>query len=123
MNREANRVRKKQSSAFIAVDVRRFGHVTNKNEVFGTHNRVRNVLIAGVNTNVCVESTLRDAYHREYFAVMVADATFQSGPPMMMDATIFNVETFFGWVTSVDELCGALSRTLRPARGAAAIRN
>jgi len=70
--------------------------------------RINNLLLAGVNTNVCVESTLRDAYHREYFAVMVADATFQSGPPAMMDATIFNVEKFFGWVSTVDEICRAL---------------
>ena len=32
--------------------------------------RINTPLIAGVNTNVCVESTLRDAYHREYFALM-----------------------------------------------------
>jgi hypothetical protein len=37
LNGEANRVRKNQSSAIIAVDVRRFGHVINKDEVFGTH--------------------------------------------------------------------------------------
>jgi|SRR6266404_9530011 ureidoacrylate peracid hydrolase len=70
--------------------------------------RINNLLMVGVNTNVCVESTLRDAYHREYFAIMVADATFQSGPAAMMDATIFNVEKFFGWVSTVDEICRAL---------------
>src|SRR5207302_9904494 len=37
IRRTNNRVRKKQSSAIIAVDVRRFGHVINKDEVFGTH--------------------------------------------------------------------------------------
>jgi hypothetical protein len=37
LNGEANRVRRKQSSAIIAADVRRFGHVINKDEVFGTH--------------------------------------------------------------------------------------
>ena len=44
LNGEANRVRKKQSNAIIAVDVRRFGHVINKNEVFGTHRSMRAVL-------------------------------------------------------------------------------
>jgi hypothetical protein len=34
---ETNRVRKKQSSAIIPTDVRRFGHVINKDGVFGTH--------------------------------------------------------------------------------------
>jgi len=70
--------------------------------------RITTLLLVGVNTNVCVESTLRDAYHREYFALMVADATFQSGPPAMMEATIFNVQNFFGWVSTADEVCRAL---------------
>jgi hypothetical protein len=34
---EANRVRKKQSSAIIAADVMRFGHVINMDGVLGTH--------------------------------------------------------------------------------------
>jgi ureidoacrylate peracid hydrolase len=80
---------------------------TNLDTTLRAH-RINNLLMVGVNTNVCVESTLRDAYHREYFAIMVADATFQSGPAAMMDATIFNVEKFFGWVSTVDEICGAL---------------
>jgi ureidoacrylate peracid hydrolase len=82
---------------------------TNLDMMLRAH-RINALLIVGVNTNVCVESTLRDAYHREYFAVMVADATYQSGPSMMMDATIFNVEKFFGWVSTVDEICRVLPR-------------
>jgi hypothetical protein len=37
LNGEANRLRKKQSSAIISADVRRFGHVINKDGVLGTH--------------------------------------------------------------------------------------
>ncbi len=82
---------------------------TNLDETLRAH-RITNLLLAGVNTNVCVESTLRDAYHREYFALMVADATFQSGPTLMMEATIFNVENFFGWVSTTGEVCRALKQ-------------
>jgi len=39
----------------------------------------------------------------------VADATFQSGPQAMMDATVFNVERFFGWVASTHYVCDALN--------------
>ncbi len=74
-------------------------------------NRITHLLFVGVNTNVCVESTLRDAYHREYFALMVADATFQSGPPAIMESTIFNVESFFGWVSTAEEVSRALKQT------------
>jgi hypothetical protein len=34
---ETDRVRKRKKSAIIAVDVRRFGHAINTDEVFGTH--------------------------------------------------------------------------------------
>src|SRR5436189_3260812 len=45
LNGETDRVRKRQKSAIIAVDVRRFGHAINKDEVFGTHRSAR--VIAG----------------------------------------------------------------------------
>jgi transposase InsO family protein len=38
LNDEANRLRKRQKSAIIRVDVKRFGHAINTDEVFGTHN-------------------------------------------------------------------------------------
>jgi hypothetical protein len=37
LNGEANSVRKKQSSATIAADVKRFAHQINTDEVFDTH--------------------------------------------------------------------------------------
>ncbi|MBL6080866.1 isochorismatase family protein [Belnapia sp. T18] len=69
--------------------------------------RIRTVLVAGVATNVCVESTIRDAYHREFFPVMVTDATMAAGPGAQ-EATEFNVEKFFGWLTTGAELRAAL---------------
>ena len=69
---------------------------------------VRHLVFTGIATNVCVESTLREAYHREYFCVLVADATQHSGPSFMQDAVVYSVETFLGWVTTTAELCTAL---------------
>ena len=69
--------------------------------------RIRTLLVAGVATNVCVESTIRDAYHREFFPVMVTDATMAAGPGMQQ-ATEFNVTQFFGWLTTGAELRAAL---------------
>ena len=58
MNGEANRVSKKQSSAIIAVDVRRFGHVINKDEVFGTH-RAHDVINVAMYTGGLEDRTAR----------------------------------------------------------------
>src|ERR1700684_997212 len=60
---------------------------------------VTTTVLIGVNTNVCVEATLRDAYHREFFALMIPDATLQAGSDAIFQATVFNVIRFFGWVT------------------------
>src|SRR5215217_7488218 len=71
---------------------------------------IRNLIFAGISANVCVESTIRDAYHHEFFCLLVGDATSQSGPPFIQDATIYNVERFLGWVTTTDNVCAALTR-------------
>lgn len=69
---------------------------------------IRHLIFTGIATNVCVESTLRDGFFLEYFGVVLEDATYQAGPPFAQQAAIFNIETFFGWVTSVDAFCESL---------------
>ena len=65
---------------------------------------VRNLLLVGIASNVCVESTIRDAYFLEYWAVMVADATMPAGSAAIQEATEYNVRTFFGWVANSEDL-------------------
>ncbi|MCD0503116.1 isochorismatase family protein [Bordetella petrii] len=69
---------------------------------------VRTLLFAGIATNVCVESTLRDAYHHEYFCALLDDATTQAGPAFTRQAALYNIETFFGWVSDVESFARAL---------------
>ncbi|MBL8773835.1 MAG: pyrimidine utilization protein B [Phenylobacterium sp.] len=71
---------------------------------------IRNLAFCGIATNVCVESTLRDGFHREYFGVLIEDATHQAGPAFLQEATVYNVEKFFGWVTSAADFCGAVAQ-------------
>ena len=62
----------------------------------------------GLFTNVCVESTLRDAFFHEYFPVLVSDGCGNTGPDYIQNATIWNVTSGFGWVTKADDLIQAL---------------
>lgn len=71
---------------------------------------IRNLVFVGIATNVCVESSLRDAFHLEYFGVMLEDATHHLGPDFIQKATVYNVEKFFGWVATVDDFCGVISQ-------------
>ena len=71
---------------------------------------VRNIVFVGIATNVCVESTLRDGFFLEYFGVVLHDATHQAGPDFIQQATLYNVEKFFGWVSSTADFCGTISQ-------------
>jgi len=66
---------------------------------------IRNLIFTGIATNVCVESTLRDGFFLEYFGVVLADATHQAGPEFIQQAALYNIETFFGWVSSTEDFC------------------
>ena len=71
---------------------------------------IRNLVFVGIATNVCVESTLRDGFFLEYFGVVLEDATHQAGPEFVQRAAIYNIETFFGWVSSVADFKGAFGQ-------------
>jgi ureidoacrylate peracid hydrolase len=71
---------------------------------------IRTIVFVGIATNVCVESTLRDGFHLEYFGVMLEDATHHLGPDAMQQATVYNVEKFFGWVSTVADFCGSFGQ-------------
>ncbi len=81
---------------------------------------IRNLVFTGIATNVCVESTLRDGYHLEYFGIVLEDATHQAGPEYIQRASLYNIETFFGWVSNVESFCRALSTAADPVAVTAA---
>ena len=71
---------------------------------------IRTLVFTGIASNVCVESTLRDGFHLEYFGVLLEDATHHLGPDFIREATLYNVEKFFGWVSNVADFCGAVNQ-------------
>jgi len=64
---------------------------------------IRYLFFTGIATNVCVESTLRDAFFQDYWPILISDATLQAGPPSLQQATIQNVERFLGWTMISEE--------------------
>lgn len=69
---------------------------------------IRYLFFAGIATNVCVESTLRDAYFQDYWPILVTDGAMPAGPPAVHEATVYNVEMFFGWTLRSEEFLTAL---------------
>jgi ureidoacrylate peracid hydrolase len=78
--------------------------------------KVANVLLTGVSTNVCVESTARDAYMRDYNMVFLGDCTAAYAPEDH-DATLRTMSRNFGTVTTSDVVIAAWE-ALRPAAAA-----
>ena len=93
----------------IIVDKHRYsGFVdTDLNAILGTYS-IKYLLFTGLATNVCVESTLRDAYFHEYFPILVSDGCGNIGPEFTQQATVWNVTEVFGWVTTCHDLIKAL---------------
>lgn len=69
---------------------------------------IKHLVFVGTATNICVESTLRHAFSSGYFSILVSDAVSQIGPILTQEATLFNVKSTFGWVTTSENLLGAM---------------
>jgi ureidoacrylate peracid hydrolase len=73
---------------------------------------VRNLIVTGCTTSICVESTIRDAMFRDYRCALVSDAAAepigQELPRSNHEASLLVVETLLGWVVDSKEVCTAL---------------
>jgi ureidoacrylate peracid hydrolase len=65
---------------------------------------IQQLIFTGVATNVCVESTAREAYFREFWPILVEDAMDHTGPDFVRQATLYNFESKMGWVTKTDDV-------------------
>jgi len=92
-------VRKHRYSAFAGTEL---------DHILKTY-RIKYCIYSGLAANVCVESTLRDGFSLDYWPILVSDATHPLIPGPTYEATLWNVENIFGWVTTTDELVEALS--------------
>ncbi len=64
---------------------------------------IQSVLVTGVATNVCVETTARDAYMFDYYVTMVEDCV-AAYDPKLHEATLENIRRHFGLVASSREI-------------------
>lgn len=64
---------------------------------------VRNLVITGVTTNVCVEGTARDAGQRDYHAHVVSDASAE-WEDARHEHALGVIGFIFGWVNTVNEV-------------------
>jgi nicotinamidase-related amidase len=70
--------------------------------------KVEDLVITGIMTNMCCESTARDAYFRDYRVFFLADATGSISEEMQL-ASLLNLAFGFAWVTSVNTILEQLA--------------
>lgn len=69
---------------------------------------VRTLIVCGVVTNICVRSTVHDAFFRGYEVVVATDACAATGQ-REQDSTLFDIETHFGRLATSQELAAELA--------------
>lgn len=68
--------------------------------------RIRDLVLCGVTTNMCVESSARDASQRDYRTFVVGDACGELDAERH-ELALGTIDFGFGWVVSTDELTSA----------------
>jgi ureidoacrylate peracid hydrolase len=71
--------------------------------------KVEDVVIAGTMTNMCCESTARDAYYRDYRVFFLADGTGSITEEMHL-ASLLNLAFGFAYITTSDSILSQLAR-------------
>jgi ureidoacrylate peracid hydrolase len=98
-----------QASDLIVVKTRYSGFAGTSLDSMLRTRGIRYLFFAGIATNVCVESTLRDAYFLDYWPILLSDGAMPAGPAAAHEATVFNVESFFGWTLKADDFLAAVT--------------
>jgi ureidoacrylate peracid hydrolase len=74
---------------------------------------IKQLIVTGATTSICVESTVRDAMFRDYQCVVLSDCTAepiaQETARSNHEASLLTIELLFGWVANSADLFGALS--------------
>ena len=71
-------------------------------------NGITTVVVMGVVTNICVRSTVHDAFFLGYSVVVPADCVAATGP-REQESSLYDIGTHFGWVTGSSHVVASLS--------------
>jgi ureidoacrylate peracid hydrolase len=95
-------VRPKQGDAIVTKHRYSAFHGTDLDTILRS-NGIRTVVVTGVVTNVCVETTAREAFVRDYYVVAPDDG---AAAYVLADhaATMSNIDRFFGEVSTLSDI-------------------
>ncbi len=87
---------------------------TELDEVLRAH-AITSLVFTGCTTSVCVESTLRDAFYRDYQCLLLTDCCAEAiGADQARtnhDASVTVIEALFGWTTESEPFLTSIGRS------------
>lgn len=86
-------VPKRRYSAFFRTDL----------DLYLRERDIETVIITGVVTNICVRSTVNDAFFLGYEVIIPVECVAATSP-MAQESTLYDIETHYGTVTSVEKV-------------------
>jgi ureidoacrylate peracid hydrolase len=79
-------------------------------------NGIRSLVFSGCVSNVCVESTARDAFMRDYYVILTSDGT-AAYTAESHNATLSNIDKYFGEISTIADVCAVWQRCTKSAQG------
>lgn len=70
---------------------------------------IDSIIFSGIDTSICVESSLRDAFNHGYDIVMISDATASNNLDHY-NSTLDNIRNYYGLVMNLDELINSFGK-------------
>jgi ureidoacrylate peracid hydrolase len=70
---------------------------------------IDSIIFAGIDTSICVESSLRDAFNHGYDIILISDAT-SSNNLNHYNSTLDNIRNYYGLVMNLDEFIGTTGK-------------
>ena len=70
------------------------------------------LIVMGVVTNICVRSTIHDAFFRGFQVIVPADCVEATGP-REQESSLYDIETHFGEVTDSGRVVEEIARRIR----------
>ncbi|TMJ34488.1 MAG: isochorismatase family protein [Alphaproteobacteria bacterium] len=78
---------------------------------------IKHLIVTGCTTSVCVESTIRDAFFRDYHCILLTDCTSEpiawDASRSNHDASITLVQILFGWTSTSDHFLRAIEERVQ----------
>jgi len=97
-----------QQSGDLRIPKRRFSGFFNTDLDLSLKDmEVDTVIVIGVVTNICVRSTVHDAFFHGYRVIVPEDCVAATGPREQA-STLYDISTHFGWVSHSAEVMGGL---------------